>query len=379
MENMIDCVIVDTSVLDKYLCDFIGVFSDVLPSFYKLLNDKDITILNHPVLNSEVEKHINSSEIIEKAKGLKKSIARYKNIFALLNMSIDELSNDIDSLDLLNKLVEEYRNIYKNSIMLSYPSSESVFKKYFQNEAPFGNKDKKSEFPDAFILESIKEYHNSNPDFHILVISDDGDWYKSLYKINCISIINSIEKAIKILQTGDRIKPLFNFAREEITADIVSNAQYECYDLYEWEVEEDVEIESINSCKINDDFVVLSIFDTYAIIRTTATLYLNGSAVIFDYENSIWDSEDRTYILSRYAEIDFNNGFAEISVEFKLVYFDDEDDDTVSVEDLKIIAPYNIEIDLSDAIVDKNEMEDERDYMDYLAEQDESLEEYYKH
>ena len=71
-------------------------------------------------------------------------------------------------------LLTEYSNLYSKAKMLPFTEPEDVFKAYFNNEPPFNtSNDKKSEFPDAFIINAVKKYVNDNQTVNVLVVSDD--------------------------------------------------------------------------------------------------------------------------------------------------------------------------------------------------------------
>lgn len=61
--------------------------------------------------------------------------------------------------------------------------AESVFSKYFNKSKPFGEGKKKSEFPDAFTLQSLEEYCKRTGLKKIIVLTSDSDLknYESLY------------------------------------------------------------------------------------------------------------------------------------------------------------------------------------------------------
>lgn len=73
--------------------------------------------------------------------------------------------------DKLDKLISDV-----NTIVLPYPTinTTGLFDKYFNNKKPFGNADKKHEFPDAMALESLILWCEANQQ-PCIVIANDRD------------------------------------------------------------------------------------------------------------------------------------------------------------------------------------------------------------
>ena len=62
MNYKIDAVMIDTSIYHKNRCDFEGITRSIIPMLLQLLEANNITLLTHPVLESEIRKHIGESE-----------------------------------------------------------------------------------------------------------------------------------------------------------------------------------------------------------------------------------------------------------------------------------------------------------------------------
>lgn len=54
---------IDTSAYHKNQCDFEGVTNSIIPMLLQLLAANDIVLLTHPILESEIKKHIKESEL----------------------------------------------------------------------------------------------------------------------------------------------------------------------------------------------------------------------------------------------------------------------------------------------------------------------------
>ena len=103
-----------------------------------------------------------------------------------------------------------------------------VFQDYFSSSPPFGKKNKKSEFPDAFILEMLKYFVNES----LTIISSDNDFksWTKLYQDSPIHIFNSLKKFTEFyVHNGynDEVVPelieLYHSRSDNIKENIVNN------------------------------------------------------------------------------------------------------------------------------------------------------------
>jgi len=157
-ELMVNTVIVDTSSFISEQCDFLGMESKLIPSFFQLLGERGIELLSHPILISEGKQHIPDC-IPEKFARLKKSLLRYKDCLPFIGISADKAIQAIDDICITQKTVAAFEEFFAKAIMLPYPAPETIFSNYFSHMAPFQERGKKkSEFPDAFVIEAIKAY-----------------------------------------------------------------------------------------------------------------------------------------------------------------------------------------------------------------------------
>ena len=87
MNFCFNAVIIDTSALENYQFDYCGWTTKTLPSFFSYLKEQKIKVLNHPVLDGEVKKHIAHCTLIERVKGLQQSFQRNKDFYKLIGIS----------------------------------------------------------------------------------------------------------------------------------------------------------------------------------------------------------------------------------------------------------------------------------------------------
>ncbi len=88
MNYKIDAVMIDTSIYHKNQCDFEGITKSIIPMLLQLLEANDITLLTHPVLESEIKKHIGESELVSRIRNFQSSIKKYNKKIIILMLLI---------------------------------------------------------------------------------------------------------------------------------------------------------------------------------------------------------------------------------------------------------------------------------------------------
>lgn len=90
MGKTIDAVIIDTSVLVNNQCDFLGFNSSTIPSFYDLLIDKGIILLDQEVLHKEIIKHINESVAVNRFNKLCSILEKNKDLLSFFKVPLNQ-------------------------------------------------------------------------------------------------------------------------------------------------------------------------------------------------------------------------------------------------------------------------------------------------
>jgi hypothetical protein len=356
-----DAVIVDTSALENYQFDFCGWTTKTLPSFFSFLKEQKIGLLNHPVLDGEIKKHILHSSLLERINGLQQSFRRNRDFYQLIDISSEDAIKRLERLDVENKLLSEYNAFFHDATMLPFPSPEMVFEKYFGSCAPFSdNGNKKSEFPDAFIIESVIDYLKQNSFANVLVISKDGDWKHAFEKVERASFCDSIDDALKMIQSTEKIETIVAACKKDIIEAICSQAENEYYNLPDYEIPtyEDVIVSRVEVEDI-ETIIPLRITASTVLFKCAAHIVVNGSTRIIDEDRSCWDHEEKAYLFISYSDISFEKGQADIECEITIDYAL-EGDCSAHVSDIRIVSKYAIDIDLDGAEISEYECSDDQ-------------------
>lgn len=204
-----------------------------------------------------------------------------------------------------------------------------VFDKYFKSEPPFGGANKKSEFPDAFVLEAVCK--TSKDRGHTLyVISDDGDMEKYASTLDNMIHLKRVDDLLDlVVRKEEELKEPVKFADsilEQLEAslierakEIISDSEFYSNEANEFDDEiYQIEIESV--CVSNKN--IISVSEEHAEYEIDFEVTLKAHYSIADYERSPWDPEDKVYmfvlhnhmvkkhteVFSAYVNIDYMDG-----------------------------------------------------------------------
>ncbi len=226
-------------------------------------------------------------------------------------------------------------------------NNSDLIELYFEQNHPF-SESKKHEFPDAISMLSLREWIRESGE-KVYVISGDGD-IKGFCEgdENCISLENVSE-----------FLDLYNRAEEQLTSTIhdlvdketdwivkvVAEAFQNCGFSYDGNYEAEVDKVEVESVQVQEVEVIdvdenMATVDLLTNIRCTANIY--GP----NYENAIWDSEEKEYIfIDHFSEnMEFEDAYTitiDISVdeskkeisEISNIYFNGGDDITLYFDD----------------------------------------------
>lgn len=384
MDHKIDAVMIDTSIYHKNQCDFRGITKSIIPMLLQLLEANNITLLTHPVLESEIKKHIGESELVSRIGNLQTSLRKYNKQLQMIDISTEDLIRRLDEINIEKSLIDKFDLFYKRAISVPYVSAQEVFEDYFNANPPFSTTgNKKSEFPDAFILKGIIEYCKNNANSTVLIISDDSDWKHTLEENKQIVQVDSLEAAMLLLweqldDKSDLYQMLISQTKSDIYTKISDAALNEAFCIDDIDTAEEVDIEKVSVVDINDMIVPLEVTQNSVLLQITATLSANGCSEFFDENRSVWDSEDRCYYFCAYTRLTFQNALAEVDCEVEINFSDDGSLSQVELSSVKLINKWDIFLNLDEAETIENDVTDYGED-DYRAEQAEAMENFYRH
>ena len=383
MDYKIDAVMIDTSIYHKNQCDFGGITKSIIPMLLQLLEANNITLLTHPVLESEIKKHIGESELVSRIGNLQTSLRKYNKQLQMIDVSTEDLIRRLDEINIEKSLIDKFDFFYKRAISVPYVSAQEVFEDYFNANPPFSTTgNKKSEFPDAFILKGIIEYCKNNANSTVLIISDDSDWKHTLEENKQIVQVDSLEAAMLLLweqldDKSDLYQMLISQTKSDIYTKISNAALNEAFCIDDINNAEEVDIEKVSVVDINDMMVPLEVTQNSVLLQITATLSADGCSEFFDENRSAWDSEDRCYYFCAYTRLTFQNALAEVDCEIEINFSDDGSLSQVELSSVKLINKWDIPLNLDEAETTEKDVTDYGED-EYRTEQAEAMENFYK-
>lgn len=347
--NRITTILVDTCAFRDANSDFIGVNSMLLPSFFSSIQDKEMLLLTHPILEKELDKHIEDSGLYRDYQNLLSQLNKCRDVLEYANCNDNELFEKIAEFDIKKQTYNAYVDYYKDAVRLDYPDPELIFDLYFSSKPPFATAGKKkNEFLDAFVIESAKQYMEEHSNDILLVVSKDNDWRNSFADLDEVIMCESIDEALKKINSIESIlsdsmlSEIFHGAYDEIISKVEFYVDGECYELDDYEFIEDIEIDSVEVKEVDDLFTPLKISREMILIKTVATISVSGHGEIFDEDRSIWDSEDKEYIVKEYSDLAFTNGMAEVECEIRIIFDFDDPKNSAEVDSFKLNSRGNI-------------------------------------
>ena len=124
----------------------------------------------------------------------------------------------------------------------------------------------------------------------------------------------------------------------------------------------------------NNGIVPLVLSDNMLTLQVDLDLAVDGSATIVDYDNSVWDSEDKCYIITSFSIMEFKDATGRVTAEIQIRLSDNQ---SPTLDSIKLMAPHGVTL-----TVDENKLEFTDlsfDATDAREDMMDALEEYYRH
>lgn len=211
-------VFIDTSIFWRKSFD---LTNESLQKLAELGREGKIFIYSTPITAKECLKNL-SEMFDEHTAKIGKLNVHLKNA-SLQPIDVDKLKesrlNNWQNFLITSKITE---------IPLDNSCLEDVFEDYFRSEPPFGNKDKKREFPDAFVLATLKSWCEDN-DESMYVVSGDQPFLSYCQNSDLIPL-DSLEKLLDLYnQKEEAMYTLahssFEHLKEKITKEVSDKFQ----------------------------------------------------------------------------------------------------------------------------------------------------------
>jgi hypothetical protein len=205
-------VFIDTSVYRNYGYKF---GKGALEKLQGLLQKNSTTLLITDITQDEINSHLETycQELEQKINKLKSD-----NLLQIVTPEID--NNDILKIDIneikkvLSKKIKDLLNEDNcETLEATDIDAKTVFSLYNNKKPPFGKDKKKSEFPDAFVLEKIRRYAVEKNE-KVYIVSKDEDLKTYAEKYENLLYLDNLENYINLVVRADdkKEKDIQNFA-----------------------------------------------------------------------------------------------------------------------------------------------------------------------
>lgn len=338
-------VALDTQVFESQKFNY---ESNVFQKLISLSKEEKIKILITTVTDQEIRAHITEgAQLISTA--LKQAVKNIKrNKFGKKNDESKQISrtNTSDKLYEYKQLIESAAPSFEdiNSELLgkfddflseakvtilkiNQVPSDLVFQSYFLQSPPFREGRKKSEFPDAFALFSLKA-EAENQDRILYIVSGDSDWINfckenNEFLIGLESIDNLLEKIIREDESEDEIEKCYEFLEDNI-----HTVKQEITNQFP-ELDFSVDLSSLGYVE----------WGTEEIETTVISVVIQDTSLI-DIDES--DSNELQIIFELQVKVEFTADVSFFSLEFAI--YDKEDDRYYGGETIDIQVDQSIDL-----------------------------------
>jgi hypothetical protein len=213
----------------------------------------------------------------------------------------------------------------------------AVFEKYFAGKPPFGAADKKSEFPDAFVVEALAEWSVNNRE-QIYVVSGDQPMrdactgHKRLYATPRLSqLLDIIVLEVAIAQfVRERTLERLDDIRQQVKTQF-EDRMYSVDD--EWG---DAEMR-VDSLELQGEPEIIEADDHSATLEARFNATFTAHLSYDDSSTGFYDNETKSmmFMEHRHEEQDKHEEFVvEVKVKFEIF-----DPDSFKIEDITLVEP----------------------------------------
>ena len=315
-------ITIDSNIFDSNMYDF-GLGSS-LQLLVKYVNKGKIRIYLSNIVINEISKHIKSHAygIASTINNSCKTLRKEHSEFLLKSLGVDEYLNKTKCNELAAKAQKtlddflaslDIQVLYNNNSNIDV---DKIFEDYFEYNPPFEKSEKKrKEFPDAFIAAQIRDQFCK--DEQLAIISNDKGFKNACNKGRSYLLFDSLSDFFDRLnheeKNYDEAVSLIDSFEKEISKDIFERIMDNDYVIVNGL---SVDNDGNESGYDYDETYVKNVSEVSARVRTIddmddehilatllCTARISVDCYYDDYDNAVWDSEDKEYIFLETKQI----------------------------------------------------------------------------
>ncbi len=315
---------VDTNAFEKIGYNF-SEKNLIIKTLIQNVRDKKYEYYSLSVIDGEISSHLNQRgdqeyKLISNRKWIKKYISDekirehcYKDLVDYNNFKI---------------------NISAKKCDISSVNSEEIFKKYFKVEYPFENrKEKRKEFPDAFIVSYVNSIEISNNEEIYFVTNDKGIKNALKEEIEVFDDLNEFLAKINNASPDviNKIKDCINNKLKDIQEELLNKIELKSIDLNY----ENLQLDNLVIQKITDIDIISHKDKQFFVNCKCDFLILDGEFICEDYTKSYSSMDDIDFfVLNRLLISDY---------EFSIIVSETEEDYKIEFQE-KYVFPITYEL-----------------------------------
>lgn len=248
----------------------------------------------------EVRAHIEEdvSKAIQASSTFKKRAKILRNIESTPFKEFFQNIDDVIALESLYGQLDEFlTEVGATILQTSEVSIDAIFDKYFEKKPPFGDGKKKSEFPDAFIIEALEAWCEKKED-RIYVVSEDHDLCSHCNTSGKLIFLSKLAKFISLVEFHDEVLSpsvlsLVVQNRESIKKDI---SEAFCNEGF-WIEDQDGDVNDVRVNNIEvEEMLLLKVDQNSAVLQVDVKTNFSADLTYDDLDTASYDSEDKILI-----------------------------------------------------------------------------------
>ncbi len=337
-----DIVFIDTSV---FIAENFFAPGNRIQALSKLAKERKIRIVMSEITRLEISKHI-KTEVRKSWKAFNKDSRIFRN-----RAEVDKWrksTNEKIEIKHISELFDKFlADTHTRVLDYSYcVNAEKVFTDFFQHSKPFGEGQKKDEFPDAFVLTSLEKYSEEQHQM-VVVLSTDGDVkdYESkrlVYEDYGKYVSRKLTEGIALDEMAKTLRDDKMSIVREITNGVTEYLDDSRLYLSKLDLTE-VSYHSVDKVEVHfdeDDYEIISVNDNYIEFDIEPEItfkvdvdFVNYDYAVYDREDGVWyGTEDEKYEVDAAATIRATMRYY-LANAYGLAYLEIEDVDLSSLSD----------------------------------------------
>lgn len=271
--------------------------------------------------------------------------------------SLESLFQKIEFEKIVTNFELELDNLIKDFVIIIIPYKalhiKSIFDLYFESKPPFGKSDKKSEFPDAFTLELIKDFCATKK-LTATVFSTDKDLLstdhidftvRNDYDVFLEEIYTKIEDTKKdvthklFLSNSNQFKEVFfNWYKDNLADD-----QSLYYDAVNWKDIHNIEVDEVNVGELS--YTIIEIVDDIVTIEVESQTSVKVDVETDDDNFMYYDSDDKTYHYYQTNTISLEQEFDSSLIAYIEIFDENDHSENFEIESVNENKEISFDID----------------------------------